>query len=48
MLDRLSPNQLQESIAAGGLTNLREQATYIVNQNPSPTVHFVVEIPLGR
>jgi hypothetical protein len=48
MFDRLSPNQLQESITASNPTGLKEQAIYIVNQDPSPTAQLTVEIPLGR
>lgn len=39
LLGRLSSNQLQESIP-------QEQATYVVNQDPSPTAQLSVEIPL--
>ncbi|HKO30684.1 MAG TPA: hypothetical protein VJU54_06075, partial [Nitrospiraceae bacterium] len=48
MLDRLSPNQIQESIIASGQTGSQEQATYIVNQDPSTTVQISVDITLGR
>ena len=48
MPDRLSPNQLQESFTASNPTGLKEQAIYIVNQDPSPTAQLTVEIPLGR
>lgn len=48
MFDRLSPDQLQESITAGGAADSHEQATYVVNQNPSPTAQISVEIPLSR
>ena len=48
MFDRLSPNQLQESFTASNPTGLKEQAIYIVNQDPSPTAQLTVEIPLGR
>lgn len=41
MLGRLSSNQLQESIP-------EEQATYAMNQDPSPTAQLTVEIPIGR
>ena len=36
MFDRLSPNQLQESITASNQTGSQEQATYVVNQDPQP------------
>jgi len=45
MLDRPSPNQLQESIAS---TGSQEHATYVVNQDPSPNTQLVVEIPLSQ
>jgi len=45
MLDRPSPNQLQETITS---TSSQEQATYVVNQDPSPAAQIVVEIPLRR
>lgn len=48
MFDRLSPNQLQESITTGGATGSQEQATYIVNQDSSPTAQISVEILLSR
>jgi hypothetical protein len=46
--DRLSPNQLQESITASGPTGSQEQATYVVNQDPSTTTQLAVDIPFGR
>jgi hypothetical protein len=48
MFDRLSPDQLQESITAGGPTASQEQATYIVNQDSASTAQISVEIPLSR
>jgi hypothetical protein len=48
MFDRLSPNQLQESIAPSGAAGSQEQATYVVNQDLSPTALLTVEIPLTR
>jgi hypothetical protein len=48
MLDRPSLTQLKESITAGGTTGLQEQASYVVNQDPSPHTQLVVEIPLSR
>jgi hypothetical protein len=46
--DRLSPNQLQESINASNQTGSQERATYVVNQDPSTTAQIAVVIPLGR
>jgi hypothetical protein len=46
--DRLSPNQLQESINASNQTGSQERATYVVNQDPSATAQIAVVIPLGR
>jgi hypothetical protein len=48
MFDRLSPDQLQESIAPSGGAGPQEQATYVVNQDLSPTAQLSVEIPLTR
>ncbi len=48
MFDRPSPNQLQEFITTGGLTDSQEQATYVVNQDPASTAQISVEIPLSR
>ena len=45
MFDRHSPTQLQESFTA---TSPQEQATYVINQDPSPTAQISIEIPLGR
>jgi len=41
LLDRPAASQLQESIQ-------REQATYVVNTDASPTAQLTIEIPLGR
>ena len=41
MFDRLSPDQLQETVP-------QEQATYVINQAPTPTAQISVEIPLSR
>ena len=46
--DRLSPNQLQESITANNRTGSQERATYVVNQDPSETAQLAVKIILGR
>ena len=48
MFDRLSPDQLQESITTGRPAGSQEQATYVVNQDPAPSAQISVEIPLGR
>jgi len=48
MFGRISPYQLQESITAGGAAGSQEQATYTVNQDPSPAAQISVEIPLSR
>ena len=48
MFDRLSPNQVQESITASNQTGSQEHATYVVNQDPSTTVQIAVDITLGR
>jgi hypothetical protein len=48
MFDRFSPDQLQELIAPSGAAGSQEQATYIVNQDLSPTAQLSVEIPLTR
>jgi hypothetical protein len=45
MLDRPSTNQLQETIPSNGS---QEQATYVVNQDPSPAAQLSVQIPLRR
>ena len=48
MFDRLSPNQLQESITPSNHTGSQEHATYVVNQDPSTTAQIAVDITLGR
>jgi len=48
MFDRLSPNQLQESVNLGGSTGSQERATYVVNQDPSATAQIAVDMTLGR
>lgn len=48
MADRLSRNQLQESIAASNRTGTQERATYVVNLDPSTTAQVAVDITLGR
>jgi hypothetical protein len=48
MLDRLSPNQLQESITANNRTGSQERATYVANPDPSTTAQVAVDITLSR
>jgi hypothetical protein len=48
MFDRLSPNQLQESINESNQTGSQERATYVVNQDPSTTAQIAVDITLDR
>lgn len=48
MFDRLSPNQLQESITASNQTGSQERATYVVKQDPSSTAQIAVDLTLGR
>jgi hypothetical protein len=45
MLDRPSPNQLEESITPSSPAGAQEHASYVVNQDPSPSAQIVVEIP---
>jgi hypothetical protein len=48
MADRLSPNQLQESISASDRTGTQERATYVVNPDPSTVAQVAVDITLSR
>jgi hypothetical protein len=48
MVDRLSPNQVQESITANDPTGSQERATYVVNPDPSTTAQIAVDITLSR
>ena len=48
MFDRLSPNQLLESITESDQTGSHEQATYVVSQDPSTPAQIVVEMTLIR
>jgi hypothetical protein len=48
MLDRPSLNQLQESITSSSPAGTQENATYVVNQDPSLNTQLVVEIPLSQ
>lgn len=48
MLGRLSTNQIQETMTTGMPTSQPEQATYIVNQDPSPTAQIAVEVRIDR
>ena len=45
--DRLSLNQLQESITASNQPGSKELATYVVKQDPSATAQIAVDITLG-
>lgn len=46
MFGRMAPNQLHES--TGETVGSQEQASYVVNQDLSPTVQLTVTIQLGR
>ena len=48
MFDRLSSNQLQESITPSGAAGSQEHATYVVNQDPSTAAQVAVDITLSR
>jgi hypothetical protein len=48
MFDRLSSNQLQESITASNQTGSQERATYVVNQDPSATAQLAVDLTHSR
>ncbi|MDO9116887.1 MAG: hypothetical protein Q7U39_02925 [Nitrospira sp.] len=48
LLNRVAPNQLQESVTASSPTGPQEQSTYIVSQDPSPTAQIAVDILLTR
>ena len=48
LLNRRSPNLLQESGTSPSQTGSQEQATYVVSQDPSPTAHIAVDILLTR
>ena len=48
MLNRLSPDQLEESITASTRTGSQERATYVVNPDPSTTAQVAVNITLSR
>ena len=48
MLDRHSANQLTESVTPGSPTGSQERATYVVNQDSTPTAQITVDIPPGR
>jgi len=47
MFDRISPNQLEESVTATGPDGIQEQATYVVTQDLSPTAQLSIAIPIG-
>jgi len=44
MLDRLSPNQIRESVAPGSPVGSQEHAIYVVNTEPSATAQVAVDI----
>jgi hypothetical protein len=46
--DRISRNQLQESITTSNRTGTQERATYVVNPDPSTTAQVAVDITLSR
>ena len=46
--ERPSPHQILETVTTGTTTGLQEQATYVVNQDASPTSVIVVDIPLSQ
>jgi len=48
MANRLSPNQVQESITANNRTGSQERATYVVNPDPSTAAQVAVDIILSR
>jgi len=48
LLNRRSPNLLQESGTSPSPTGSQEQAIYVVSQDPSPTAQIAVDIPLPR
>jgi len=48
MLGRGSPSQIQETVKTGSPSTKDEQATYVVNQDPSPTAQIAVDIPIDR
>jgi hypothetical protein len=48
MLDKLSPNQVQESITASSRTGSQEHATYVVNPDPSTAAQIAVNITMSQ
>jgi hypothetical protein len=48
LLNRVAPNQLQESVAASSPTGPQEQAIYVASQDPSPTAQITVDILLTQ
>lgn len=48
LLNRRSPDLIQESVTAPLPTGLRELATYVVSQNPSPNAEIAVDIIENR
>jgi hypothetical protein len=47
MFDRLSHDQLQETITARGAAGSQEEATYVVSRDSTPAAQLSVAIPLG-
>lgn len=48
MLNRLSPDQLQETVTSIDPTGLHEEATDVVSSNASPSAQIDVDIPPSR
>lgn len=48
LLNRMYPNQRQESVTPSSPTPPQERATYVVSQDPSPTAQITVDIQLTR
>lgn len=48
LLNRRSPNLIQESVATPHPTGSQELATYVVSQDPSPTAQIAVDILLAQ
>ena len=48
VLGRLSANQLTEAITPGSPTGSQEQATYVINQDSTPTAQIAVDVLLDR
>ncbi|SPP63221.1 hypothetical protein [Nitrospira lenta] len=48
LLNRRSPNLIQESVATPHPTGSQERATYVISQDPSPTAQIAVDILLAQ